>query len=196
VQFIDAPANGLGIITNLIAWAESHIERFIVGQSMSSGADNEGSLGGSGRADFAENTKIQKVMGYKESLEDAMSGCEEEPGIVSLVKKHTYPWADFGLRFKLSLQDQDPAVVMSAVQGAAAMGVTFQMDEVRALTGLSKPTESDQIVGGVMQQPQEGGDPGTGADDEDELTDEEVNGMFGEQAEEGMTDQEVGEMMQ
>lgn len=197
VQFLDAPANGLGIITNIIAWAESHMERFIVGQSMSSGADNEGSLGGSGRAEFAADTKKQKISAYKTSLEDSMTGCEVEPSIVSIIKKHVYPWADFGTYFRLNLQDQDPAAVMNAVTQAASMGVTFQMDEVRSLTGLSKPTEGDEVVGGAMlqamQQQQSGNEDG-GEDEGDEG--DESDGMFGDAADEDMNDEEIAGMFQ
>lgn len=199
VQFLDAPANGLGIITNLIAWAESKMERYIVGQSMSSGADNESGLGGSGRAEFAADTKKQKIIGHKDALEQTLTGCDNEPGLISIIKKHTYPWADFALNFKFNLQDQDPAAVMQAVSASVALGVTYQMDEVRELTGLSKPTDGDEIVGGMMQQPPGGGDPKDGGSDgdEDNLSDDELAGIFGGGTpDEGVSDKELAETFQ
>lgn len=54
------------------------------------------------------------------------------------------------LRWQFSMDDVNIAEQMSAVQAAYMMGVTFKANEVRELTGLSKPDDDDEIVGNAM----------------------------------------------
>jgi hypothetical protein len=56
------------------------------------------------------------------------------------------PGADFGIRFEFNVETPENADKMDAVSKAVSMGVSFKMDEVRELTGMSKPVEGDEVV--------------------------------------------------
>lgn len=71
VERIEPNVSGTQVLKDLLAYYDSYIERFIIGQSMSGGADNESGLGGSGRAKFArqcvpvEGSEILTRDGFK-----------------------------------------------------------------------------------------------------------------------------------
>lgn len=182
-EYLEAPANGVAILQALIVWVEMQIERLFVGQSMSSGADNESGLGGSGRADFARDTKAQKISADADELQETITGCDHSPGIVSTMKKYMYPWADFNVKFQFKLQHQDPGEAIVNAQGLTGMGITLKADEVREKGGFSKPTEDDEMVGGMMPTADPSGQV------PDELTDADLNSLF-----EGADQDEDGEL--
>ena len=57
VERIEPGTGNADVLRNMMEYHDDKMERFIVGQTMSGGSDNESGLGGSGRANFAKDTK-------------------------------------------------------------------------------------------------------------------------------------------
>lgn len=163
-QFLEAPPNGLTLLQSFILWLEAQIERYIVGQSMSAGGGSAGGLEGDGRKEFAMDTKLQKVEADCDELAEYLTGSAEEPGLVSVIAKYTYPWFRNHLRFVFDFKKQDPMSLIQAAQGLQQLGVSLIADEVREPTGFSKPTQDDEVIGPppVTQGQEVGEDPNEG----------------------------------
>ncbi len=187
VQFLEAPVNGIAIIQQLILWLEQQIEQLFVGQTMSGGVDSSGgALGGSERADFAGDTKKQKIATAADALQETWTGSDREPGIVSILKKWNYPWAtSFDVRMVFNLEKQDPQVACANAAALAGMGIPLKVDEVREAGGFSKPTEDDEVIGMMMPAGPSGEVP-------EELSDEDITGLF-QQGGAGQPDDGEGE---
>ncbi len=119
---------------------EHHIERLIIGQTLSAGAEGNG-LGGTGVARLHENTKFQLLQFDADNLAETLTD-----DLVGPLLRKNFPGAEFGVRFEFNVEAPDNDSKMKAVQSAAALGVTFRMDEVRELTGMSKPAEGEEMV--------------------------------------------------
>lgn len=176
VEVVDAPVSGAQIVQELQQHIEDVLERYIVGQSMSSGADNDSGLGGTGRANFAADTKQDIVAEDAEELAETMTGSVDEPGLVSVIKRWTYSWADFPARLVFNVDDVDPAKKLDAVKNAVSMGVSFPEGPVRELTGIPAPEEGEPTIGGAgATLPGEGDDPfGGGEGDDDNPFDDDA----------------------
>ncbi len=157
LQVIEAPTAGIEVLDGLRQRIEDQIERFIVGQSMSSGADNESGLGGTGRAQFAADTKRDIIVEDADELAETLTGTVEEPGLVSMIFRHSLPklWGRFGLRWVFDLEETDPEKRLEAINKAYQVGCDFVKDEVRALTGMAKPQEGDDTISAQAQQQQQ-----------------------------------------
>ena len=161
IEVVEAPTGGIEVVQALRKDLEDKIERFIVGQSMSGGKDQDNGegLGGKGQSDFAADTKRNITLGDANDLEETQTGSDEEPGLASVITKWSYPWADFPVRFKFHVDEKDPEKVLDAIGKASSMGVTFKEESVRGLIpGQEAPGPDDKVVGGQQQQP--GGQPG------------------------------------
>jgi hypothetical protein len=102
-----------------------------------------------------------------DNLGETITGSEAEPGLLYVLKKWTFPTADFPVYFKFDVQRPEPAKVLEAAKNAWEMGVDFIKSEVRALTGLSDPQPGDDTVEGKKDEPGNGfgngfGDNGNG----------------------------------
>lgn len=140
VQRIETPVVGAEFLLNMVRYLEEQEERYIIGQTLSS--DSEGSgLGGTGVAWLHANTK-QRII-----LMDSL--CQDETitnDLVAPMKRATFPWADFPVKFVSEVQQADPEKTLSAVMQAYNMGVPFITDEVRGLTGMTAPAPDDDVV--------------------------------------------------
>lgn len=171
IEVVEAPTGGIEVVQALRKDLEDKIERFIVGQSMSGGKDQDNGegLGGKGQSDFAADTKRNITLGDANDLEETQTGSDEEPGLASVITKWSYPWADFPVRFKFHVDEKDPEKVLDAIGKASSMGVTFKEESVRGLIpGQEAPGPDDKVVGGQQQQPggpgMPGAQPGGGVD--------------------------------
>jgi len=183
VEVVDAPTVGTESMQYFIEAIDGYIERYVIGQSMSSGADNEDGLGGTGRAKFAQNTK-QKIIAFDANNQgEYLTGSDDEPGLLSVMKRWTFPHLrDVPVRFVYDVDTEDPKDKLDAAKVVFDMGVELKTDEVRGMVGLSKPEPGDDTIGGGTPglgplgpdgQPQPGaGDsavpPGTADDEEDD----------------------------
>ena len=150
---ITSNTQGIDALQRMIAdYFEAHIERMIVGQSMSSGTDSSGSLGGTGRAEFAENTKFQLLHYDADNLAETLTS-----DLIAPMMKLNFPQFDFPMRLEFQVEDPDQKEKAESVKSLAPLGVTFDLDEVRELTGMSKPADGAETIGGKEAPPAPGG---------------------------------------
>lgn len=157
IEIVDAPTAGIEIMQTLRKDLEDKIERYIVGQSMSGGKDKDNGegLGGAGQSDYAADTQRDITVGDANDLEETATGTDEEPGLVSVIKRWSYPWADenkmgFPARFRFHVDEEDPGKQLEAVTKAVSLpgGLKVKADYVRGLIGAEKPGPDDETVGG------------------------------------------------
>ena len=125
---------------------EHHMERLIVGQTLSAGTEG-GGLGGTGVAKLHEDTKFQLLQFDADNLAETLTD-----DLVGPMLRLNVPSADFGIRFEFNVESPENADKMEAVSKAVSMGVTFKMDEVRELTGMSRPEEGEETIGGGRKE--------------------------------------------
>ncbi|VTS00558.1 phage portal protein family protein [Tuwongella immobilis] len=153
------PTNtGIETLKGMIAdYFESHIQRLIVGQSLSG---NAGSTGlGSGVSDLHADTKYQLLKFDAGNLSGTLT-----TDLVGPLMRWNFPWAKFAARFQINVPDPNNKEQMEAVSKASSLGVTFRADDVRKLTGMAKPGPDDEVIGQQQQQ-----SPGLGMADADPL---------------------------
>ncbi len=157
LSIVETPTAGLEVLDKMRQRVEDQIERLFVGQSMSSGKDDEDGLGGTGRAKFAENTKRAILAEDADELAETLTGSDREPGLVSMIFRWSLPqlYGKFNLRWVFDLEETDPDKKLEAVNKAFQIGASFKEDEVRELTGMSKPEPQDQVLSFAQQQQQQ-----------------------------------------
>lgn len=158
--FVISPSNaGIDSLTSMIdAYWERHIERYIVGQNMSDGKDNDSGLGGSGRAEFAADSKYDKIKGDCDALAETLT--------IDLLKplhRWNYAGQRFVYQFKFGVKDPQSADKLAAGIQLAGL-VEIKADELREAGGFSKPQPGDEIAGSAISE-----EP-TGFDEEGEPT--------------------------
>jgi len=154
VEYVDVATAGPELLFKLITYIDEFQERFIIGQTLSS--DTEGSgLGGTGVAAMHAATKSKIIAFDANNLAETLTW-----DFVRVIQRWTLPdtYDRIYPRWVFDIDEPDPQKRLQAIQTAASLGVTFIMDEVRALTGASAPQEGDEVIGGQQQQP--GGMPG------------------------------------
>lgn len=144
VEQISMNEAGLRALQQLVAdYFDRHIERIIVGQSMSSGADKGDGLGGTGRAEFAKATKDEILIYDTGRLDDTLTR-----DLIAPLKKYNFPWAKFPVRFKSTMPDLDKQAKVSAGGMLIQAGVAIKVDEWREAAGFTKPEPGDEVIGG------------------------------------------------
>lgn len=165
VYRVETPLQGAEALIRINHHIEDQIERYIVGQQASSRSETSGL--GTHDTDLQADTKQAITELDADALAETITGSEQEPGLIYLQKKWTFPTADFQVRFKFDVNVPDPKKTLEAVKSAWEMGVSFIQPEVRALTGLSNPQEGDDVLEGQSQQdPNAFGDDGFFGGDE------------------------------
>jgi hypothetical protein len=158
VERLETPIAGVEAIQALIMHVEEIQERFVVGQSGSASSDSGGL--GTHSPEFMQDTKYQLTKFDAENLGEAMTGSDDEPGLISMIKDYTFPdlkemGEDFPVRLVINVPDPENETKLTSVTAAAALGVDFIKREVRQLTGLSDPQEGDDTIGGEKALAQE-----------------------------------------
>ena len=169
VERVETPTAGVEALRQQIEYIDEKIERYVIGQTLSS--DSEGSgLGGSGVASLHAQTKHKIIAFDADNLAETLT--------TDFVRVRAR-WAIPGrpdlwqcLRWVFDHDAVDPSKQLEAVAKASGLGVTFKENEVRGLTGLSDPGPGDAVVGGQVKAPGEGDggggeDKGGGPDDDD-----------------------------
>lgn len=158
VELIPANTSGSQFLTEMISdWFERHIERLIIGQSMSGGKDSGDGLGGTGRAEFAKDTKFQLLASDAEDLAETLTTDWLNP----CQRLNNLGYGKHEFKFVLRVPDPEAKEKLAAVHTATSFGVEFEEDEVRELTGLQKPRPGVKTIGGQQGM---GGMPGMGGD--------------------------------
>jgi hypothetical protein len=146
VEQIPMNAAGLKALHEVVAdYFDRHIERLIVGQSMSSGADKGTGLGGTGRAEFCKSTKDEILVYDTGRLDSTLTNDLLKP-----LKKYNFPWAKFPVRFKSVVPDLEAEKKVQSSKILVSMGVPLKLDEVREAGGFSRPEEGDEVIATVM----------------------------------------------
>lgn len=150
VEFVETNPSGAEFMLKLMQHIEQeYIERYVIGQTMSSGADNDSGLGGTGRAEFARDTKGKITAFDADMLAETMT-----VDVVDVMKRWTYPWADFPVRLKIAADEHDPDKQLEAVSKAWALGVDFREDDVGELTGMPRPQDGDRTLKTIQAENQ------------------------------------------
>ena len=140
---------GLKVLHDLIAnYFDRHIERLIVGQSMSSGSDHHSGLGGTGRADFAKATKDEILVYDTNRLDETMSR-----DLIRCLKHYNYPDAHFPVRFRSVLPDLDARDKVQNGKILIDSGVPIVVDEWRNAAGFKRPKAGEEIIGAQPPAP-------------------------------------------
>lgn len=146
---IHIPASQYGVeaLQHMIAdYFERHMERLIVGQSMSSGGGGGGGLEGDGRAEFAKDTKFQLLQFDADNLSETLSN-----DLLGPLMRLNFPQYDFPVKFKLIVPDPDAAGKLQAAKTLVGMGVKVKVDNVLEFAGIEKAEPDDETVGGIEQ---------------------------------------------
>lgn len=183
VRVVESPTAGALVLLQLRQHVEDHVERYVVGQTMSSDHRGSGGLGGSGAAQFQQDTKYRLISGDALDYAETLTGSTAEPGLVSTMMAHTYPWAEFPPpRWTYEVDRPDPAGAVTAAKTLVEMGIPVVVEEVRGLAGLSDPTPDDEVVGApqTLAGAGQGGAPPGQDGGYQPITDEEIDGPAGE----------------
>lgn len=152
VEQIPMNEAGLRALHDLIAdYFDRHIERLIVGQSMSSGADHGDGLGGTGRADFAKSTKDEILVYDTGRLDNTLT-----QDLIKPLKRYNFPWATFPVKFTSVMPDLEGSERLQAGTTLVSVGVAVKVDELREAAGYSRPEAGDETVGGPPPMPPPG----------------------------------------
>jgi hypothetical protein len=145
------PANMTGV-QFLVEFAERyferHIERLFVGQSASASSEGD-SLGGNS-SDFQKDTKYQLLRSDAGS-----TACGFTEDLVRPLQRENFPGVPWRYSMRFVLPDPDAAKKLDATAKAFQIGVTFDGDEVRQLTEMSKPGQGAFVLQ-QNQQPAQG----------------------------------------
>jgi hypothetical protein len=168
VEIIPAQTAGADFLVRIVTeWLEKHIERLFVGQSLSAGTEGSG-LGGSGVAGAHMDTKFQLLQADAEAMAATLT-----EDLLRVCQRLNFPGSEYRFKWVFNVPDPSSDTKLQAVQTAWSMGVDFDKNEVRRLTGLAKPeTDADRLENPQFaEQPGDGmmmGD-GEAGDDPDEL---------------------------
>jgi hypothetical protein len=144
VRVVNTPVAGAQVMLQLQDACERREERFIIAQTGSSRSDSSGM--GTHDPSFMMETKSDLVEEDAGELDETLTGHEGEPGLVGLLKKYTYPWADFPVRHVADVKPPDPERRLGAATMAYNLGAALCADEVREVTGFSKPGPDDEVL--------------------------------------------------
>ena len=145
IERLEVPTGGAAFLLEAQKWVQELEELYVVGQTLSSKSEGSG-LGGTGVADFHADTKIKIAAADAENLAETLTGDDDEPGLLSVMKKYTYPWADFPVTWKFDVEKSESKEKLDAAKTVVELGVPTKADEVRAAAGFSKPTAGDELV--------------------------------------------------
>lgn len=140
VDYVDTASAGADLLLRLQQHVEEHIERYVIGQTLSSSSEGNG-LGGTGVASLHADTKSNITKFDAGNETDTMTA-----DLVPILTQHTYPWCDFPVRYAVDVDDSNKKERMEAVEKAFSFGVDFREDDVRALTGLDAPQEGERTL--------------------------------------------------
>lgn len=153
VRVVETPVAGIDILRQLQARIDEILEQYIIGQTMSGGADNESGLGGSGRAAFAMDTKAQIIEEDALELAETLTGSDHEPGLINQIFKYTFPEfvGEFPApRFVFDTPEPggvEKAQIMVQIAQAFPGEARFRWNDLYDLIGVSKGEDGDDIIG-------------------------------------------------
>ncbi len=158
VEVVALPTEGLRFLKEVtFDYFDKHFERLFIGQTLSSGTEGSG-LGGAGVADMHEDTKFARLKFDARNQEECLT-----KDFVGTLKRLNHADAPGVYRWVYLLPDPKAKDKLEAITKAASLPgkkLTYKADEVRALVGMSKPEDGDEVIGG--DDPVSEVDPATG----------------------------------
>lgn len=140
VQRVETPTGGASVLLQMIQYVDQIEERLIIGQTLSS--DSEGSgLGGTGVAMLHAATKQRIIAWDAENLAETLTS-----DLVDVIRRWTFPWADFPVNFMFDVIEPDPERALGAASMLYNLNVPIREDEVRAIGGFAKPEPDDDVI--------------------------------------------------
>lgn len=154
LKLVEPGLQGVEILREVVHGFFGHqIKRYILGQTLTSEADATGM--GSELATIHLMTLSDIVQYDARKLDETLT-----TDLVSRMVQYNFPqYKDTYFRF---VTDIDPASnddKMEAIQKAYLMGLKIKSADLYQLTGLSKPSETDEVLGGPQQPSQILGGP-------------------------------------
>lgn len=142
VDHFPAQHYGIEALQRMIAdYFESHMERLIIGQTLSS--DSEGSgLGGTGVADLHKETKHNLLKYDAINMGETLSR-----DLVRVIHKLNFPKSKHRLKWQFNIEDPFALQKLDAINKGYSMGVDYRTDSVRALSGEKKPEPGEDRIG-------------------------------------------------
>ncbi len=154
IEYIEVGSTGMdNMLKVLDDYFGNQIREFIIGQPSTSKPVNTGM--GSKTSEVHENT-FSRIIHF--DCQD-LAGCLTRD-LVSVLQEWNHPetMGQFKCKYVIDADRPDVKAQMEAVKAAYECGVSFDMDEVRGLCGLSKPNEDAEIIQKAANDPMGGTD--------------------------------------
>jgi hypothetical protein len=144
---------GMNAVENFMRLLDSYwaaqIRRFILGQELTSTSKPTGL--GSNLASIHENTFMRLIKYDSDNLAETITR-----EYLQVVQEYTFPEADFACKWVIDCDKPEPEKFMKGVKDFIDVGGTVAEDDVRAILGLRRPDEDEDILGASgVAQPQE-----------------------------------------
>lgn len=145
VERVDVATAGSEALVKLIDYIDKQLERYVVGQSGSSRSSAAG-IGNEAASEFLQQTKNAITMQDAHLLAVSMTGEEDDPGLVSVIKQYTFPWADFPARWVFDVERPESKAKLESGKTLVELGVKIREDEFREAAGYAAPADGDKLV--------------------------------------------------
>lgn len=155
VTRMEVPTSGADALGKLIELLDGYIERYVVGQEGSSRGSATG-LGSDAGANMQADTKRAIQVQDAAFLAQTLTGSRREPGLISVLKANTFPWADFPVTWQFDVERTESEAKLRSAKAIVDMGLSIKAEEVLAAGGFSKPLEGDDVVEGKQPEPPPG----------------------------------------
>lgn len=144
IQIKEAPSNTSQLFLEYVdGFTGGYIKRIIEGQILTSEAAPTGL--GSGVAKAHENTFQMYVEYDARRLARTIT-----TQVVARLQRWNNILPDVRFNFEFAIDEVSKKETMEAVHLAHSMGVRFKEDDVRDITGLGRPDDEDDVIGGEM----------------------------------------------
>jgi hypothetical protein len=163
VEIHETPVSGVQVMRDMVSVLDDKAERFIIAQTGSSSSKTSGM--GTHDPTFMMETKARMTEEDAHELGETTTGSEQEPGLIHVIKKHSFPWADFPVRLVFDFRPPDVERKLGAITLGYNIGVDYKKDQVREIVGLSKPAPGDEVLQNPQFQQQPGQQPPPGGED-------------------------------
>lgn len=140
LDLVDSSTAAQTLLLDILKHWEEQIERYMIGQTGSSRSDTSGM--GTHSTDMMAETK-QHIIAYDaNNLADTMTEDLIRPLLLRVLPK----LADIPVRWVFEIDQPNPELLMGAVQTAFGMGVKFEANSVRSITGMPAPKDGDEVI--------------------------------------------------
>lgn len=158
IERVEVPTSGPEALAKMIDYIDRQLERYVIGQSGSAQSQG-GGIGNEAATDFMASTKAAITSFDANNLAVTMTGTATDPGLCSIIKRYTFPDADFPVVFRFGLDKPESEKKLQAGKTLVDMGVKIGEEEFRSAGGYEKPAAADTLVQ-PPQQPGMGGPMG------------------------------------